>query len=799
MDQMLNNLRLAARALRRSPAFTITAVLSVAAGLFVVTSAFAITNAYMVRSMPFPSADRLVRVRYAPDGEREPGGLAAMDWSALSDVFDFVDRSIFTRLQLAGTDDATDVIGLLVAPRSLEPLGARIATGRDFLAEEYQPGAERVVIAGASVMRGRTLSDSAPIYIDLLRANSGDESTRYRVVGVLQQGYRPPRPYSRGEIDFILPQTTTGTAYAARLRPGVQLASAESRLTEAVRRNATSLPDNWAGVQMAFIQESYVSSIRPMLVAITASAALVLLIVAANVAVLVVLRSLRREREIAVRLALGAQTRQIAGLLGAEAVLVCAAASLLGVVAAASGLILAAPAVEARLGLPVPGGTAALGVDGAVLFASGAGAIAVALLLTLAPLALPVARRFGQSLRNGARGGTDGPGVRRARSMLVALQVAISVVLLFGGALLARTVSNLLRTDLGYDAEALVRARIRFPERPFPDSASIARFQVAFESAVSARMGAPVAIAAIVPFWEKGQERVEVSGGAEGTAAVNAVSARYFEVADMSLRVGRTFTDGDDLQSERVAIVSETFARALGKGGSVIGQRIRIGSDTDQGAAPPGWRTIVGVVSDVRETRRDADFRDVYLPVTQMAGRYASVFATPGSDVQGWHQRVRTIAREINPGVEIGPPVALADGARQELAAPRFLRSVLAGLATLALGIALLGIYGVTAYAVEQRRREIAVRSALGAPARSITALFLRQGTRVVAIGVAIGALGAIWLGRLLENQVFGVTPADMGTLAATAAFVAAGCLAATWLPSRLAARVDSADVLRSE
>jgi len=290
-----------------------------------------------------------------------------------------------------------------------------------------------------------------------------------------------------------------------------------------------------------------------------------------------------------------------------------------------------------------------------------------------------------------------------------------------------------------------------------------------------------------------------VSGGAEGTAAVNAVSARYFEVADMSLRVGRTFTDGDDLQSERVAIVSETFARALGKGGSVIGQRIRIGSDTDQGAAPPGWRTIVGVVSDVRETRRDADFRDVYLPVTQMAGRYASVFATPGSDVQGWHQRVRTIAREINPGVEIGPPVALADGARQELAAPRFLRSVLAGLATLALGIALLGIYGVTAYAVEQRRREIAVRSALGAPARSITALFLRQGTRVVAIGVAIGALGAIWLGRLLENQVFGVTPADMGTLAATAAFVAAGCLAATWLPSRLAARVDSADVLRSE
>jgi ABC-type antimicrobial peptide transport system permease subunit len=160
---------------------------------------------------------------------------------------------------------------------------------------------------------------------------------------------------------------------------------------------------------------------------------------------------------------------------------------------------------------------------------------------------------------------------------------------------------------------------------------------------------------------------------------------------------------------------------------------------------------------------------------------------------------VRSIARGINPGVEIAVPVSLADGARQELAAPRFLRSVFAGLAALALGLALLGIYGVTAYAVEQRRLEVAVRSALGAPERAIVRLFVTQGVRVVAIGTGAGMVGAIWLGRLLENQVFGIAPGDSVTLVASAVVVAVGCLVATWLPSRLAARVHPAEVLRTD
>lgn len=799
MHHLLRDLSRAARSLRRSPAFTVTAVLSVAAGIFVVACAFSVTNAYMLRSMPFPAADRLVRVGYAPVGEREPGGLAAMDWRALSDVVEWVDRSIYTRLQLGDADDLTGVLGLRVAPGSLEPLGARIAAGRDFRAEEYRPGAEHVIIAGASVMRGRTLGDSAPIYLDLRRANSGDPATRYRVIGVLEPGYRPPRPYSRGEIDFILPQTAPGTAYAARLRPGVELATAERRITEEVRRAATSLPAGWTGVELAFIQEEYVSTIRSLLIAMTAAAALVLLIATANVAVLLVLRSLRREREIAIRLALGARTRQIAGLLGAEAVLVCAAAIGLGVAATVVALRLAAPAIEARLGLPVPGGTAALAVDGTVLLATSGGAIAVALLLTLAPLALPVMRRFGPTLRGGARGGTDGPGVRRARSLLVALQVAVSVALLFGGALIARSVSNLVRTDLGYDAESIVRARIRFPERPFPDSASIVDFQRAFEEAVPLRMRVPMAIATVVPFWEKGQERIEMESGAEAGAAVNAVGPRYFEVTGIPMRAGRSFTSGDDLRSGRVAVVSETFARTLGAGRNVIGHRLRIGSDVSSQHGGTEWRTIVGVVGDVRETHRDSDFSDVYLPAMQQADRYAAIWATPGPRVDEWYQQVRAIARETDPGVEIAGFAALADDARQELAGPRFLRAVLLALAALALGIALLGVYGVTAYSVEQRRREIAVRSALGAPARAITGVFLRHSAQVVAIGVGAGALGALWIGRLLENQVFGIVPTDARTLMAMTAVVAAACMAATWLPARLAAQVDPAEVLRGE
>jgi predicted permease len=527
---------------------------------------------------------------------------------------------------------------------------------------------------------------------------------------------------------------------------------------------------------------------------------IVLLIVAANVSVLVVLRAMRRERELAVRFALGARTRQIAKLLGLEALVVCATGWGLGMIASVVGLAMASPAIEARLGLPVPGGTSTLSVDGVVLLAAAAGATSVTMLLSFVPLALPFARRFHQTLRSGARSGTEGPRVRRSRSLLVAFQVAASVVLVFGGALVARTVTNLVRTDLGYDAESLVRARVRFPERPFPDSASISNFQLALESAVAERTGSRVAIATVLPFFEKGPQRLEVEGAGYARASVNAVGSSYFELAGVSLRAGRAFTAADNLGAERVAIVSQALARALGAGGSVLGTRIRTGTDMNSGDEPAVWRTIVGVVSDVRETHRDVDYRDVYLPAAQMGGRYASIYArTPGSGLREWHNEVRSIARGINPGVEIAAPVRLSEGAHQELAAPRFLRSVFAGLAALALGLALLGIYGVTAYAVEQRRLEVAVRSALGAPERTIVRLFLTQGARVVAIGTGAGMVGASWLGRLLENQVFGIAPGDSVTLVASAGVVAVGCLVATWLPSRLAARVHPAEVLRTD
>lgn len=800
MEQLVRELTLAARSLRRAPAFAVTAILSLTAGVFVVAATFAITNAYLVRAMPYPAAKRLVRVTYAPLGEREPRGLATIDWAALSDVVEWADFSSRTRRQLVEGAQASDVLGLGIAPGSFEALGVRVAAGRLFTPDEYRAGAENVVLAAPALLRGRQFSEATPTYLNLTRPNSGDPPVPHRIVGVLPPGTRYARAYATGDIEFVLPQSTPATAYMLRLRPGVPIEFAERRLSDAIRQVSPGIPADWEGIRLGRLQEEYVSRIRPILVALTAAAALVLLIVAANVAVLVVLRALKREREVAVRVALGAGRWQIARLLGAEAVIICAAAVTLGLGLSAVGLALFGSTIESRLGLPVPGGTSALDVDATVMLVAATGALVVAVLLAFAPLALPMARRFEQSLRAGARAGSDGPGVRRARSLLVALQVAASLTLLFGGGLIARTVRNLVHTDFGYDAAELVRARIRFPERPFPDTASMSRYQQQLEATVLALTGSPVAFSTVFPFFEKQQQRIEVPGRAgEIRAAVNAVGSHYFDVVGMTLRSGRAFGAGDGVEAERVAIVSETLARLLWPGGEAIGQRIRTGADMNSGTEPTIWRTVVGVVSDVRETHRDADYKDVLLPAAQMGTRFASVLAKPGARTREWHESLRTIATAINPSVDVGPPAPLADGAHQELAAPRFLMSVLTGLAALAVGIALVGIYGVTAYTVEQRRREIAVRSALGAPERALVGLFVVEGARVVGIGVGAGVLGAIWLGRVLQNQVYGVAPSDAATLLGASTIVATCCLLAAWLPARRAASLDAATVLRAD
>jgi hypothetical protein len=319
----------------------------------------------------------------------------------------------------------------------------------------------------------------------------------------------------------VIPQVGPTSAYLVRLREGTPLSVAERRITETVRRLAPAPPNDWTGVHMIGVQDMYVSQIRPILVAVTAAAALILLIIAANVAVLVVLRALRRERDVAVRVALGARPRDIARMLGAEAAIVCAGAVVLGVASSAVALGALGPIIERRLGRPVPGGVATLGVDNTVLLVVAAAAFAAVLLLAFAPMAIPLARRLERSLRSGARAGSDGPGVKRARFALVALQVAASLALLFGAGLIVRSVRALMSTSFGYDTTELVRVRIRFPNRQFPDSASMVRYQVALEEAVRGRMGAPIAFSTNFQFWEQSKQRVEtgpVTPGARSRA-----------------------------------------------------------------------------------------------------------------------------------------------------------------------------------------------------------------------------------------------------------------------------------------
>jgi putative ABC transport system permease protein len=800
LDDFFRDLGFAVRSLRRSPGFTVVTVASLALGLALAASTLAVVNAYLIRAMPYPAAERLHRVQY---GRQEPRGLEKLDWKTLNDVVEIPDASTSARLTLWHGTEQQDVYGLLVDAGSLEMLGVRALLGPGFASEDFRPGAPRVALIGHAVWRDRFGSDPAIVgkAIRVTRSESGEPPEPWRIVGVLPPGFRHVREYARSTIEVVSPQTTPGTrVYLARLRPGVPAAFAQQRIDAAVRAAATSLPPNWPGVTLANLQEEYGRSLRPVLFAILTAAALVIVIVVANVAVLMLLRALRRQKEVAVRIALGAERRHIARMLLTETGLICAAALALGLALTAATLRGLAPLIESRLGKPVPGGTAAIHVDPTVLALSAATGLAIALSLAFIPLLAPWQRRLAETLRREGRSGTDRPALRRVRAALVTLEIALSLALLVGGGLMVRTVSNLVRTDLGIATTHLLRVRIPLPVRGYPDDAAIARYHERLRERLAPVADGPFTFSSFLPFWEPPPQVMETeAGAAPRRASVHRATEDYFATLGIALRSGRLFTASDRLGAEPVALVSESLARELWPDGRALGQRIRSADPEAATAAPTVWRTIVGVVRDVRQAPADENRRDLYVPFAQVPTRYAALLLRTQRPAAFWQETLKTIGAELDPEVSIRVSSTFTEETERQLAGPRFLRSLLAGFATFAAALAFLGIYGVTAYAVQQREKEIVIRVALGATKADVVRLFLRTGGAILAVGIALGLAGAIGVGRVLQHQIFGVAAFDPWTLGLAGGAMAVAGLLATWWPVRRAAIGNLADVLKAE
>jgi ABC-type antimicrobial peptide transport system permease subunit len=364
-------------------------------------------------------------------------------------------------------------------------------------------------------------------------------------------------------------------------------------------------------------------------------------------------------------------------------------------------------------------------------------------------------------------------------------------VLLVACGVMTRSVIGMLQTDFGYEMNGLVRTRVVLRARYYPDAAAYQRFYQQFADGVSTLAASPVVFTNWPPFYETPTQGIETAdgGGASIKAGAVGVSAGYFEMFGIDVRQGRAFTDRDASGAEPVAVISATLASRLWPDGSAVGRRIRGIEETPNGATPGPWRTVVGVAADVRQTYADENRNDLYTPMFPES-RYGSFYVRAARPVPQLLESFRAVASRIDPDAVVNEPQIVAAENRQ-LAGMRFLTSMLTGFAAIAALLAALGIYGVTAYAVQQRQKEVAIRIAVGATGRAVVRLFLRDGVVVVVAGLGAGLLGAVGVARILRNQVNGVEPFDVWThVLACTVMVGAGILA-TWWPARRAATAD--------
>jgi predicted permease len=795
MSSFLRDVRVAARVLLRAPGFSLVVILSLGVGVALAVATLAVVNAYLLRSMPFPAAERLFQIAYSRTSEPAPRELEKIDWAALGDVVEVALASDPDVLYLTEGGFTERANSALVSAGYLEGLGVRPALGRTLRESDATTSADRVALISHALWRNR-FGMRPDILGRQFRAYSAEDTRAtftLTVVGVL-----PPEFWTSRPTDVMLPlRTGAVTAYSVRLRDGVTIADAERRIADAVRAAASAIPPTWSGVRLRAMQEQYAEPVRPMLVAISFASAIALAIVCANVIVLLLLRSTRRQKEVAVRLALGAGRGQVMRMIVAEALILTAAATAIGVAVTAAGLRTLAPIVEQNLGRVAPGGTSAIAIDGAVLVAVGGIGSIVALALTLAPALASSRHDLFSSLRRDDRGGTGSVGGRRLRSFLTAAEVAGSVALLVGCGLLVRTALHLAKTDLGIDTTAVVAAQVTLPAQAYPTPAALA----AFYGRLQDEMRQPATFTDWPVLVEPIRHPIEADGADVDGLLIGAagVSPRFFETFGIDIIEGRQFSAADRIGSEPVAMISQSLARRLWPNGGAVGRRIRTGEELSVRAPLGSWRTVVGVVADVRQTVTDSDLRDVYLPFEQVPNRFTTVLFEADRPLAEWLGAFRRSVAAIDDEVAVSASPTPSAAAARQLAGPRFLAALFTGFAIFTALLALLGLYGVVAYAIQQRQREVAIRMALGATGAAVTTLLVRHGATILAVGLATGLVGAIAVARLLQAQIHGVAPFDAATFAATAALLGAAGLIASWWPARRAARSNPLTALKAE
>lgn len=812
VEDFLFDVRFACRQLERSPAFAIAGALTLALGLGANTAVFAVVDAVILRPLPFPNASKLVSV--IPRNKDGPGGTFNISYP---NFFDFrSENRVFGEMvsyrsedfSLTGRDEAIQIHGEIVASDLFSMLGVKPMLGRDFLRSDEAPGGRtaivsyalwRNILGGDPGAVGRTISLGGEPYVVVGVAPAG---FNFPIEGEQVQVWTPLAADARSASTH--PATEQRGArmlsVVGRLRDGVSIDQAQAQMAGIAASLAKRYPNEnrrYPGVFLRPLLDDWIGPARAALLVLLGAVGLVLLLACANIANLLLSRTAEREREFAVRTAIGAGRSRLVRQVVAESVTASVAGGMAGVISAGVLLRAVVPLGDAI----IPRITEAT-LDVRVLVFSFAVTAATALLFSLVPVAKLARHSLHDALGEAGRASVHGSD--RIRGALVVVQVSLGLTLVSAAALLTASYVHMAARNPGLDAARLLTFSISPPASKFSNTGQPQFYDELLErlrnlpGVLDAAAATPLPLTGssmTIGFEIEGQP---ASQGARPSANMAIVSPEFFRTAGIPLLAGREFRDQDRVDSPPVLIVNRAFADRFFPGQGAVGKRMKPGVGSDAGGAP--MREIVGVIGDARQSPLGVDDDAIYyVPYRQLPWCCPSVMLRAERDPEALAPDVRSAVASIDKQV---PIYDVSTGARMlsiGLAAPRFLMLLLGSFAAVGLLLTVVGLYGVMSYDVVRRTREIGVRMALGASQFSVLSMVLRRAMMLVTVGAVLGTGGAVLGTRIMRTIVFGIGSWQPLLVGISVVVVIGAALTATYLPARRAASVDPTLALRSE
>jgi predicted permease len=804
-DEMFQDLRFAIRMLLKSPVFTLAAILSLTIGIGATTAIFSVVNGVVLRPLPYKEPDQLVRLWHSkPEIKmtRMPVSAGNVNvWREQAESFESVAVFSQTASVITGEAEPEQVMGARISYNLLPMLGYQPLIGRGFLPEENKPGSSKTIILSHKLWQQRFGGDASV----LEQSITLDQTNQFTIIGVM-----PPEVTFPGESLFWIPETTTATgrhdmrmlSVLARLKPGVTPQMASSEISLINQQLQQQLPNDYKEweTQLQPLHEFVVGKVRSSLLILLGAVGFVLLIACANVANLLLARAAGRQKEMAMRAALGAGRLRLMRQLLTES-------TLLALLGGASGVLLAYWAVQGLIALKPPDvpRLAQVNLDAKVLAFTFFTTLLVGLIFGLAPALHSSKPDLNNALKEGAVTARSGRRWLRhfgLRDVLVVTQTAMAVVLLIGAGLLIKSFVKLRQVELGFSPTNVITMRLAPPFNRFEKDAKTMDYyrqmldvlkEVPGVEAVAAVTSAPTGGAFMsAPILIAGQPAPDNADTQR--AFLTVVSSDYFRAIGNPLKQGRLFTDDDKEGSTPVAIINETMARSYFPDTNPIGQRIAIKGEPDK------WMEIVGVTADIKQFAiEEPNKPSFYQPYRQKETAFMSLLLRTTDNSAALIPVLRNRIQETDKFTAISSVRTLNELVSDSVAQPRFYTLLLAVFACIALSLAALGIYSVLAYSVSQRTHEIGIRMALGAQAQRILRMILGQGMILILTGVAIGVASAIALTRLMTGLLFGVSATDPIVFAVITLVLVIVALVACVIPAHKATKVNPLQALKHE